>query len=253
MNLYDNHDITRHLMRIHGYTIKDIRAMIRYLYYFQRASVPDPQLLRKRRTKKTLATYVARMIDESTLHKETMGTNDFGMLRYIVARLSSKGLDFANLDSDLYADFRSMFTCRIVNDELLVTKDGTWVMCIDPEYLYLQQEDSEWYAAIDRSSDELVNELASLVAAMVTSSHQSDAMLLSPLSISPEARVTTRKDDEPTTVEEVQCKVCYSNKVAIVLTTCGHTFCCACVDRFGGKCGSCRATFGDSHRLNLYI
>jgi hypothetical protein len=59
--------------------------------------------------------------------------------------------------------------------------------------------------------------------------------------------------DELGEEEALTCKICVSNKIRVVLTGCGHTFCSSCTTRFGGRCGMCRSRFTDANRVIIHI
>ena len=56
--------------------------------------------------------------------------------------------------------------------------------------------------------------------------------------------------DETRTLE---CKICVTNKICVVLTRCGHTFCNSCTQRFENKCATCRAPFTNFSKVRMYI
>lgn len=51
----------------------------------------------------------------------------------------------------------------------------------------------------------------------------------------------------------LECKVCMTNKICIVLTNCGHTFCHTCTTRIDNKCATCRKPFTNSTKVRMYI
>jgi hypothetical protein len=61
-------------------------------------------------------------------------------------------------------------------------------------------------------------------------------------------------DEEVTDDTRVlECKVCTINKVCVVLTRCGHTFCRACTKRFENKCATCRTPFAEQTIVQMFI
>lgn len=63
------------------------------------------------------------------------------------------------------------------------------------------------------------------------------------------------EQDEEVTEETkgLECKVCLTNKICIVLNKCGHAFCYTCSTRIENKCATCRTPFTTSNRVRLYI
>jgi hypothetical protein len=51
----------------------------------------------------------------------------------------------------------------------------------------------------------------------------------------------------------LECKVCMSNKICIVLTNCGHTFCYTCTTQINNKCATCRTPFTKATQVRMYI
>ena len=51
----------------------------------------------------------------------------------------------------------------------------------------------------------------------------------------------------------LECKVCLTHKIRVVLAKCGHTFCYECTRHFNGKCAVCRACFIDRDIIFTYI
>jgi hypothetical protein len=65
---------------------------------------------------------------------------------------------------------------------------------------------------------------------------------------------TNSLDEEVTDATRIlECKVCMTNKICIVLTKCGHTFCHTCTTRINNKCATCRTPFTNSTKVRMYI
>ncbi len=70
---------------------------------------------------------------------------------------------------------------------------------------------------------------------------------------------TTQQKDIPPDTEAtdetrgLECKICTINKICVVLSKCGHTFCYSCTTRFRGQCATCRTEFTDETRIRMYI
>lgn len=52
---------------------------------------------------------------------------------------------------------------------------------------------------------------------------------------------------------ELECKICLTNKVCIVLTSCGHLFCSTCTKNLSNKCAKCRKPFKDSEKIRVFF
>jgi len=50
----------------------------------------------------------------------------------------------------------------------------------------------------------------------------------------------------------LECRVCLANKISVVLTRCGHTFCDSCTLQFDGKCAVCRTHFTRHSKTRIY-
>ncbi len=68
--------------------------------------------------------------------------------------------------------------------------------------------------------------------------------------------------DEEATDETrgLECKICLTNKICVVLSKCGHAFCYMCTTRFNPssdrcrrKCATCRTPFTDKTLIHLYV
>lgn len=53
--------------------------------------------------------------------------------------------------------------------------------------------------------------------------------------------------------ELLECKICLTNKICVVLAECGHTFCYLCIKNFNYKCAVCRTPFDDFSIIQMYI
>jgi hypothetical protein len=72
--------------------------------------------------------------------------------------------------------------------------------------------------------------------------------------IQPATVASTPTDEEVTDdTRALECKVCMTNKICIVLIKCGHTFCHACTTRIDNKCATCRKPFTNSTKVRMYI
>lgn len=71
--------------------------------------------------------------------------------------------------------------------------------------------------------------------------------------------VEPSKDIKDTEITEdsssrgLECKVCLTNKICVVLRKCGHAFCYSCTTRFNNKCATCRTMFSKEQVLQIYI
>ena len=62
------------------------------------------------------------------------------------------------------------------------------------------------------------------------------------------------QDEEVTDdTKGLECKVCLTNKICIVLSKCGHAFCYTCTTRIENKCATCRTPFTASNKVRMYI
>lgn len=52
---------------------------------------------------------------------------------------------------------------------------------------------------------------------------------------------------------ELECKICYINKVCVVLSTCGHIFCSSCTKNFSNVCAKCRKPFKDCNKIRTFF
>ena len=63
-------------------------------------------------------------------------------------------------------------------------------------------------------------------------------------------RLQEATDEEVTNdTRTLECKVCMTNKICIILTNCGHT----CTTRIDNKCATCRKPFTNSTKVRMYI
>jgi hypothetical protein len=51
----------------------------------------------------------------------------------------------------------------------------------------------------------------------------------------------------------LECRICTVNKICIVLSKCGHTFCNSCTIRLQNKCAVCRTEFNNSTKIQMFI
>lgn len=51
----------------------------------------------------------------------------------------------------------------------------------------------------------------------------------------------------------LECKICVTNKICVVLVSCGHTFCNSCTTQFNNKCAVCRKWFANYDKVQIYI
>jgi hypothetical protein len=66
---------------------------------------------------------------------------------------------------------------------------------------------------------------------------------------------TEQIPDEEVTDETraLECKVCMTNKICVLLVKCGHTFCHSCTTRIDNRCATCRAPFTNFSKARMYI
>ncbi len=65
---------------------------------------------------------------------------------------------------------------------------------------------------------------------------------------------TNITDEEATDkTRALECKICLINKICVVLTKCGHTFCYTCTRQFNNKCATCRTPFTDKNAVQMFI
>lgn len=68
------------------------------------------------------------------------------------------------------------------------------------------------------------------------------------------ARQPEIEDQEVTDeTRALECRICTINKICIVLSKCGHTFCNSCTNRLGNKCAVCRTQFTNSSKIQMFI
>jgi len=59
-------------------------------------------------------------------------------------------------------------------------------------------------------------------------------------------------EDEPTTIPELECKICVTNKQCVAITKCGHVFCKSCVLKCK-VCPTCRIRYSPNDLLRLFM
>ncbi len=70
----------------------------------------------------------------------------------------------------------------------------------------------------------------------------------------PEEEKLDITDEEATDETRIlECKICLTNKICVVLSKCGHTFCYSCTTRFKHHCATCRTEFSNENVIRLYI
>jgi hypothetical protein len=75
--------------------------------------------------------------------------------------------------------------------------------------------------------------------------------LLDSPSHSKQREITDQEATDET--RSLECRICATNKICIVLSKCGHTFCNSCTNRFENKCAVCRTQFTNSTKIHMFI
>ncbi|CCV01705.1 E3 ubiquitin-protein ligase LINCR-like [Invertebrate iridescent virus 22] len=237
------------------YTLAELRQLAVYLSEFQNCAFIWPEDVKRKKswlnsTSQMLIQknpenprdYISRLrcnirwfIDHKIKFKRGMAESNsfFEKMVYTFKR---------NITETIYLEFNSSNFITIQKEDIILPDDINFEFENYPNTLRPATIDDDLTQSID------------LLANYFETIDISRNVEIIDLTTSTTATSTTINDEEVTDdARGLECKICANNKICIVLSRCGHTFCHSCTTRFENKCGMCRTPFTNSTKIRMYI